>query len=355
MSVLLVSFAAATFVVRLRMLSHMWSLPLKHGEERFLGQTVPTGFYSEAGVPLLKRFRFSLLAPLLVDAPLMTWLALTQRYEALLLEQWIALLVTIVVYNVVIAQFSYRATRVVAQVDDRPITLQLSMSPRRLRDHTTPAIELAIAGALLFSVALLTYALLSRGDVDSDTIRGGVTNAIWILYLQAGLMLLKVVFVRWRMPLPVSRTEDFRRWRSGWLEYHVKLFDSLRVVFALLLLTGMGLKLTWGGWTRGAVVAALCMWIPTLVIFLVYLTRQTRRLRDLERELKPVEMMKEFPRFPVADGRFLAGGIFYFNRNNPVVLVRGAKGLAINLANTSTYLWLAYFLGLAALAIWMAR
>jgi hypothetical protein len=33
----------------------------------------------------------------------------------------------------------------------------------------------------------------------------------------------------------------------------------------------------------------------------------------------------------------------------------GAQGMALNLAHTSTYAWAAYFLGLAALMVWVAR
>ena len=65
-------------------------------------------------------------------------------------------------------------------------------------------------------------------------------------------------------------------------------------------------------------------------------------------------MIKEFPRLPAAEGRYFAGGLLYFNRDNPGIIVRGVRGVAINLAHPSTYAWTAYLLGLAALMAWMS-
>jgi uncharacterized membrane protein len=60
-------------------------------------------------------------------------------------------------------------------------------------------------------------------------------------------------------------------------------------------------------------------------------------------------MVKEFPQRPIPQGHFLAGGLLYFNRDNPSVLVRSAQGIAINLARPIAYVWPAYLMGLALL------
>ena len=67
--------------------------------------------------------------------------------------------------------------------------------------------------------------------------------------------------------------------------------------------------------------------------------------------MRPFELAEELPPRPVAGGTFLAGGLLYFNRDNPGVLVRSAPGIAINLARPTAYLWLAY---LAGLVVWQA-
>jgi hypothetical protein len=352
-------FATMFFVCRAAPLRRLWRLPMKNGEDRFLTQHVGPGFYREDGAVLLRRYRASLVVPLLLDVPLSVWLVVTRRFEFLAVAQFILMLLTNVVYNVIIAHFSYRAQAMAGIEQEPPATMmQLSMAPRRLRDHSNRAVESLILAAMVLVLALLAraYALATADDgTQADHLRGGIVLTIWTFYVQVGLLLLKVVFVRWRMPLPARRTDDFRQWRSGWLSYHLKVFDSIRVLYALALVTAVWIRLSWNGWSPGSVIVACSLWIPAIIAFVVYVVRERRRLAALEREIKPIEMLKEFPRRPIPQGRFLAGGLLYFNRDNPVVLVRSAQGIAINLAHPNLYFGAAYFIGLALLMTWMAR
>lgn len=363
MSAFLASVVVLVWAVRLSRVRGLWRLPLRNGEEFFLAQRVGPGFYGEggAGADLLRRYRVCLFLPLVLDAPLALWLVADGRYPLLVCEQWVALILSVVVYNVLFAHFSARATILVGPEDERPATtLQLSMAPRRLRDHSHRSVELAIAACLLVSLAMLAFAeglaepLAGVGRLEARAVRRGELAAVWILYLQAGLLLLKLVFVRWRMPLPVRRTEDFRRWRGAWLGHHLKVFDATRVLCALLLLSMMAwlyLRHAWPG--VGAVGGVL--WVMVVLAFTLFLQREGRRLAAVEREIKPIELVKEFPRQPIPEGRFLAGGLLYWSRDNPRVLVRSAQGIAINLGHASTYAWLGYFIGLVLLMTWIAH
>ena len=58
------------------------------------------------------------------------------------------------------------------------------------------------------------------------------------------------------------------------------------------------------------------------------------------------------PANPVPEGRFIAGGLLYLNRDNPVIVTRSPQGLAINLAHWGTHLWVAYLSGLVLLIVW---
>ena len=62
-------------------------------------------------------------------------------------------------------------------------------------------------------------------------------------------------------------------------------------------------------------------------------------------------------RFRAAEGRYLAGGLLYFNRDNPWVLVpwHSVQGVALNLAHRTTHIAAAYLTGLIILATGMAR
>ena len=84
MPYILLLTATMIFIVRINLLRKLRRLPMKNGEDRFLGHLVGPGFYREVGVALLRRYRMSLAAPLLLDLPLLVWLLLTQRYEFIL-------------------------------------------------------------------------------------------------------------------------------------------------------------------------------------------------------------------------------------------------------------------------------
>jgi len=360
MTAILISFPAILFVFRLQLLRRLWRRPLKNGEGFFLAQRVGPDFYRAAGAPLFRRYHASLLVPLFLDAPLAAWLVFTERYVGLQLEQLLAMIATIALYNLMMVHYSARATAVSGCQEDRPATsLQLSMAPRRMRDYTIPSVESVIVVASLLALGMLirSYAdsaAPGASDGSEDAFRGGVVATVWLFYWQLGFLLLKGSFVHWRMPLPANRTEDFRRWRTAWLNHYLKLFDAVRLLCSAALLAGM----TWVAYAHSWPLTVQVMiggaFVLVVLLSVVYLLREERRLLATERELKPVEMVKEFPRRPIAEGRYLAGGLLYFNRDNPSVLVRSDHGIALNLAHRATYAGVAYFAGLIALAVWQA-
>ncbi|HKV41259.1 MAG TPA: hypothetical protein VJX67_18785 [Blastocatellia bacterium] len=359
MNILLIAGSILELVTRVYMACEQWRTPLKNGERFFLAQSVEPRFYQGAGAGLLRRFRLSLLIPLALDTPLSLGLFAAHKYGMAIIEQWLALIVTVVFYNLILAHFSSRARNLAKHPEERQATaVQLSMSPRRLRDHTSLVVELVVAATMLLALGVLArnYALArtaSASHTRGSFVHGAGLFVIWTLYLQLGMLLLKVVFVRWRMPLPVNRAGDFRRWRGAWLRWHLKLLDSLRVLVALGLPWGILIKTYASGWTRTTGIISAGWWLPVMAGFLVHISREGRRLKAVVREVNPVELVKEFPRPAVPDGRFLAGGLLFFNRDNPATVVRSLRGIAINLAVIGPYAWVGYFIGLAILTAWL--
>jgi hypothetical protein len=350
--------AALVYAVRLNKVRALWRLPLKNGEGWFLAQAVPPDFYRGTGADLLRRYHRSLFLPFAIDAPVTVWLAASGRYVLLACAQWLAIVMTLILDNVLVAHFSYRATALCDPPEAPSATaVHLSLAPRRLRDHTRRWVEVLIGGALAVAVALLARAwVLAPGSAHlTGVFRSGMAFTAWVLYLELGLVLLKIVFVRWRLPLPANRTEDFRRWRSAWLDFHLKFLDALRLVFALIPpSTLLVLSFRWAS-ARPFALSVLAFWVLALVAFTLFMARERRRLVGVEREVRPIELVKEFPRRPVPKGRFLAGGLLYFDRDNPGVLVRGHRGIALNLAHPSTYAWAAYLIGLVVVMTWMVQ
>lgn len=176
-----------------------------------------------------------------------------------------------------------------------------------------------------------------------------------MLYWQIGFLLLKGVFVRWRMPLPARRTEEFQLWRAAWLSHNLKIFDAVRVFTAVVLLASVEWFLDGDQWSRTSKIGALSAAVFVLAVYTIYVKRESRRLAAIQKELKPLELIKEFPRPQIARSSFLAGGLLFFNRDNPGVFVRSPGGIALNLAHPSTYAWAAYFAGLLVLMSWTVR
>ncbi len=357
----LIGLLALSLGMRLLSLRRFWRLPLRHGAGWFLSAEVGPDFYRGVGAQLLRQYRRWLLAAFVVDLLVIAALALSGKFFYVLHEQFIAIVLSVVWFNFTLMQFAYRAKALAAPSPSQPATaVQLSLATRRLRDYTNWPLEALLIGLLLGAGLLLLDWRTGFPGLIPAHVRAearpdlGLFGTVWLLYLQVGLLLLKHLFVRVRMKLPMKRAEDYQRWREAWLTYHLRVFDATRLLCAFVLLclainTTTTVEPSWslGGWLilGGSVV---------LATFLFYTIREQRRLAVVQREIKPIELVKEFPPTPVAEGRFLAGGLLYFNRDNPVMLARSPQGLALNLANRSTYLWLAYMAGLVLLLTWQA-
>src|SRR5262245_32295038 len=349
----LLILAVALFLLRPFWLWRLWRAPLKDGEGKFLGIEVEPGFYRKAGAILLRRYRVWLVAPLAMEALILMWLILSGRWVLAIYEQIPAMVTLIILLNFTKLQFMERARlSATAAPAQSAQGVGLSLAPRRLRDHSNWTVEAVII--VLILLTLLWLAAQWLGWFPGRPNAGLIKTVVFFLYMQAGVLLLKQVFVRWRMKFPLRRVDDYRRWRSAWLIYHLRVFDALRLLLAVALwglLAFNSLKLWWGAEQGNR--PGLALALGALLVYLFYCVRERRRLEVVAREIKPIELIKEYPPPSAApEGRFLAGGLFYLNPDNPVILARSPQGLAINLANRGAYLWVAYLAGLVWLVIW---
>jgi hypothetical protein len=332
--------AAAMMGLRLVSVRRFWRLPVKQGANKFFTVDLGADVYRREGPGLLRRYRAWLFALFALDAIVIAALAVTGRIQYVMHEQVVMTLLGAIYYNFLAIHFAYKAKALQPSgAAPQPTAVLLSLQPRRLSDHTNWMIEAVIVVACGAGLAALA-ALVERGESEPF-----VRQIVWLLYAQAGLLLLKTVFVRWRMKLPVRRTDDFTRWRTAWLAYHLRVFDAVRLLAALGMLHPLAHL------ALGSSDGALIVWLTASAIFVVYAIRERRRLAVVEREVRPAELVNEFPSTPVAAGRFMAGGLLYFNPENPVMLARGPAGIALNLANGSTYVWCAYLVGFVLLIV----
>jgi hypothetical protein len=345
------------FLLRPLWLWQLWRAPLKQGEGWFLGLEVEPGFYRQAGAVLLRRYRAWMAVPLGLESLILLGLILSGQWVYALYEHFLSVVLLIAWATFTTYQFMTRVRLLAPAASASPVTsVQLSLAPRRLRDYTNWRVETAIIGLTLltlFWMAAQWLGWLPAGTTTGQPSARLLKTMVFFLYLQAGVLLLKQLFVRWRMLQPPRRAEDYRRWRAAWLTYHLRVFDALRLLLALVIWGLFAFKTfkQWWGFARVNPIG-LALALASIMVYTLYLVRQQRRLAAVAREIKPLELIKEYPPMPVAEGRFLAGGLLYLNRDNPAILARSPQGLAINLANRSTYLWVAYLSGLVWLVVW---
>lgn len=353
----LITLLSALLALRLASVARFWRLPIKQGTKWFLSAPVGADFYQTEGRIWLSRYRLWLVAPLLLDAMIVAGLVVRGNWFHIFYEQFVAFVLTAVWFNFTVLQFAARVRALQAVPATSPVSaVQLSLTPRRLRDHLSWPVEAVLAGLGVVVLLLLAnlYAGWWRGGVAQDAGTIPVRLVVWFGYLQLGLLLLKQLFVRWRMKLPVRRVAEYQRWRAAWLTYHLRVFDALRLAWASLLCV---LLVHWTAetWLTDGLerfLYATCLLL--LLCFAGYCLRERRRLSVVEREVGPLELSREFPPTPLAEGRFLAGGFLYVNSDTPVMLARSPSGLALNLAHRGIYVWGGYLVGLILLVWWQA-
>jgi hypothetical protein len=340
--------------MRLLALRGMLRMPRKNGEGWFLSTEVEPGFYKGRGIQLLRRYRTAILMVQLVDWLVLAAFVVSGHLSHAVLEQVVSTILLTVGYNLVMLNFAYvaRATAqpgtvapsTASEVTRQISSVQLSLEPRRLRDYTNWTLESLIFLALATGLVLP----LARGRQLSPP-----AAFVWLLYLHVGLLLLKLLFVHWRMKFPVARTDDYKRWRAAWLRYHLRLFDGLRVLLTSVLLNLSVLQvLDLPEHSRLWRLASVALWIPVLIGAVVFWVLESRRLAAAHKEIKPFELTREYPPPQAAEGRFLAGGLLYFNREDPLMLAASREGIAVNIAHRGTYIWVGYIIGLVGLFVW---
>ena len=323
--------------------------PKKNGQTWFLSVEVGSDFYQGPGAAVLRGYRSTVLIANGVDWAIGLAFAAVGHLDYAILQQVIGVILFSLINNLIMFQYAYKARLIVGPAKpsnaDAPATsVQLSLEPRRLRDYSYWPLELSLFVALLLAVAIP----LVKGHLPSPP-----RAFVWFLYLHAGLVLLKLVFIHWRMKFPMARTDDYKRWRAAWLRYHLRVFDGARVVFTSVLLN-LSVRELFSFDHRSVEwrLVSVALWVPaTLAVLYVWL-KENKRLGIAQKETRPFELIREYPPARPVEGRFLAGGFLYFNRESPLMLAHGAQRIALNLAHKGTLIWAGYLIGLVALFVW---
>jgi hypothetical protein len=316
--------------------------PLLRGPEWFFNVHVQPGFYTGEGRRILRRYWMRMLIPFAVDIPVAIAIFFSGH---LLLLNWLVLALCALIHinHSFSVDLAERQARPFAFPDaEAPVaSVVLSLTPRRLRDYTNRKVEWALALSSMIALAWLTRYYLVAPEHHNLRLVFGVP-AIY-LYFQLGLLFVKRVVVAWRTPVPQAQAAEHIEAREETRKYYLRLCDWNRVAMSVgILFWPIQLSISPDGLNR-----LLNIWFAVLLVIAVVSTVlveiKRKRLVTLALRALPVKLpdflsQSKIARWPVC-----------YQPSAPMLILKGAHGYSLNLANTLTYLGAAYLAGLVAL------
>ncbi|MBD0372504.1 MAG: DUF1648 domain-containing protein [Pyrinomonadaceae bacterium] len=344
------------------MTSFVW-MPVMRGCEAFFGVRVSEDFYRTEGRALLSRYRFWLLM-LFVEIEAIG--VLVSLYRAELPLARIASLPLVVLPATILYILFYRQVKPFAVSDEGRFASTLRR--RRLSEYTNVYIEAAVLLLTVTPLLFLIYyypQLPERIPVHWDWM--GRPNgwarksfasvfflSLMLVYLQGLFILVKHGLLTVKMTLPAERAEEYLRGKEEFLSTTLRLMDWVRVLVSLMMSALLlNVVFTSVEHLRHLTVFVLIVDAVSTILLIASCAYFIVRLFKIDRKLK-----QAVGRVYVQRGRdaqhWYAGGLFYFNPEDPAVFVEKVVGFGytFNMANRWVYVYLAYMVLLPLLFSW---
>jgi len=333
---------------RIRGIFRRWQQPLVRGPEWFFNVPVQPDFYSGAGKKILDRYRMRMLMPVAIEVVVAAAIFLSGHF--LNLAWLIAAMALFIhvnhVYNVDSAERQARPFSLPETEQPAP-SVVLSLKPRRLRDYSNRRLERAMTLVTIGVIAWLVRYYLSAPE--HHNLRQVFGEPALLLYFQIGLLFVKYVVVAWRTPVPQFQADEYLKAREETRKFYLKVCDILRVMNALILLLWPALLTA----SPGALGLFVKVWLPMVVVASIVLGvwQEIRRKQVLALALraKPTKL----PDF--AEQATPPSWPLCYQPSLPMLVLKGARGYSLNLANTLAQLGAAYLAGLAVLMVVLTR
>lgn len=332
------------WVVRIRGCVRRWPQPLLRGPEWFFNVQVQPGFYEDEGRKLLRRYRTRMFIPFAVDIPLAIAIFLSGRLELL---NWLILGLCAMIhinhsYSVDLAERQARPLAV-PEAEQPVAAVLLSLTPRRLRDYSNRRVEWALGLSTLVALAwLVRYYFAAPEHHDLRRVFG---TPVLMLYAQLGFLFVKRMVISWRSPLPQSQTAEHMAAREETRKYYLRVCDMNRAA-AVAVIVFWPFTMDMGHAAFGRVYSVwFAVWLLISVVVGVWIEIKRKQLVDLALCARPVKLpdlldQAENARWPVC-----------YQPSVPMLLLKGASGYSLNLANRLTHLGAAYLAGWVVLFV----
>jgi len=322
-----------------------WRCPVMRGPEFFFDVAVHPDSHNGAGAAILRRYRWRLFIPWLLEALIFVALALAGHWT------W-ANIVTVILGITLFTRFNYYAARIWAEnqarrlervEESRPVSsVVFSLQPRSLLNYTNWHVE----GAIVLALAAAAMWLVSLAPTSHDPmmIRRLTDNLIVTIYVQLGALLIKRGIIQSGSAAPADNPEAYLAWRESLRRFTIGICDSFRLMFALSPLFTIAFIL---GSAR-VQMAATAGFIGFLVIAAIYEWRSRFAYLRVARSTKPAKL-------PLLPGAENSRGLVGFWPALPVLLLKTTNGYALNLASAPVPIAGLYLAGFAVLWFWLVR
>lgn len=283
-----------------------------------------------------------MLIPFAVDIPIALTIVLSDHFSLLnpLIIGLSGLIHINHVFSVDLAERQARPFELTQP--DQPITCAIaSLKRRRLVDYTHPKVEWAVAALLTVSFAWLGRYYFAGSERDNLRMVFGVPAVL--LYIQGGLLLVKLMIVGWRSPIPRVETAEHVEVREKTRRYYLWTCDCYRIGLAATTLF-WAIQVTSPAWVLHRVVS---IWMSAAIVIGVAVTIwvEIKRkqlvgvaLRTVPAKLPDFLFPQPVARWPICH-----------ERSVPLLLLKGARGYSVNLANILNRLAAVYLVGLLLL------
>jgi hypothetical protein len=330
------------WAVRINGCVRRWRQPLLRGPEWFFNVRVQPDFYSSAGRKILHRYWMCIFIPFAVDIPIAIAIFLSGR---LVLLNWLVLGLAALIhinhlFSVDLAE--RQARRFALPEAEQPVaSLMLSLKPRRLRDYTNPKLEIALALSAIVAMAWLVRYYVAAPEHQNWRLVFG--RPALFLYFQVGLLFVKCGIVGWRTPVPQEQADEHFEAREEARKFYLRRVDWQRISTAaalffwpvLIRISPAQLNRVFNIWFG--------VWVGISILLTILVEIERKKLRDLDRRARPLKLpnllgQSESSRWPVC-----------YQPSAPMLVLKGARGYSLNLANTLAQVGAAYVAGLIVL------
>jgi hypothetical protein len=320
--------------------------PSLRGPEWFFNVHVPPDFYEGAGRNLLHRYWMRMMVPFAVDIPIAIAIFVSGRLR-LLNFLMIALCAIIHINHSYSVDLAEREARPFALPEaQQPVaSMVLSLTPRRVRDYSNQTFEWIL---MLSTVAGFLW--LARDYFvapELHNLRQVFGVPLFYLYLQLGIYWVKRVIVSWRTPVPRAQAAEYLDAREQTRKYYLLMCDVYRASATAGILFWAAAV----GLSPAKFDDAFRIWFFAWMVFSVGGTiwveirrRQLVKLSLLARPVKLPDFLheSEIARWPMC-----------YQPSAPMLMLKGARGYSLNLANRMAHFAAAYMFGFVALVALM--